>query len=192
MNYNLEKNSELKLVKKLSILGFFVISILGTLLHFSFEFFNNNLFVATFSAVNESIWEHIKIAVMPTFLWTIIELIILKYRQDNLWSSLLIKIVTIIITIILGFYCYTAIVGHHILWIDILLFYISILLGQFFSYKEIKSKKVKILYEEISKYLVLIIFLMFVLFTFLPPKLEIFKDEVTSTYGVFKIDYKEE
>lgn len=192
MNYNLEKNSELKLIKKLSILGFFVIAILGTLLHFTFEFFNNSLFVATFSAVNESVWEHIKIAIMPTFLWTFIELIVLKYRQDNLWSSLLIKIVTIILTIVLGFYTYTTILGNHILLLDIILFYIAILLGQIFSYKEIKTKKVKVIYEEISKYLVIIIFLMFVLFTFLPPKLGIFKDEVTSTYGVFKLDYMEE
>ncbi len=192
MNYNLEKNLELKLIKRLSIIGFFVISIVGTLLHFSFEFFNNNLFVATFSAVNESVWEHIKIAVMPTFAWTIVELIVLKYRQDNLWSSLIVKIITIITTITVGFYGYTAILGHHILWVDIVLFFISILLGQIFAYKEIKSKKSKSLYEEISMYLVLIIFLMFVFFTFLPPKLEIFRDEVTSTYGVFKIDYREE
>lgn len=189
MNYNLEKDLELKKVKVLSIIGFFVISMIGTLLHFAYEFFDNNLFVATFSAVNESVWEHIKIAVMPTFLWTIVELFILKYRQDNLWSSLLVKIITIIFTITIGFYSYTSVIGTHILWIDILIFFVAILTAQILSYKEIKSKKVKVEYEEISKYLVLIIFLMFVFFTFLPPKLDIFKDEVTSTYGVFKIEY---
>lgn len=189
MNYNLEKDLELKKVKTLSIIGFFVISIIGILLHFAYEFFDNNLFVATFSAVNESVWEHIKIAVMPTFLWTIVELFILKYRQDNLWSSLLVKIITIIVIISIGFYAYTNIIGTHILWIDILLFFVAILTAQVLSYKEIKAKKVKVEYEEISKYLVLIIFLMFVFFTFLPPKLEIFKDESTSTYGVFKIEY---
>ena len=189
MNYKIEKLKELERVKKLSIIGFFVIAIIGTLLHFAFKFSGNNLFVATFSAVNESVWEHLKIAVMPTFLWTIIELIILKYRQDNLWSSLLVKIATIVTTITLGYYTYTAILGKHITWLSMLLFYIAIMLGQIFSYKEITSKPVKVKYEEISKYLVIIIFVMFVFFTFLPPKLDIFKDELTSTYGVFEIKY---
>ena len=58
-----------------------------------------------------------------------------------------------------------------------------------FGYKEIKSKNVNIKYEEISKYLVIIIFIMFVIFTFIPPKIDIFKDEVTSTYGVFELEY---
>ena len=43
--------------------------------------------------------------------------------------------------------------------------------------------------EEIAKYLVIVIFLMFVVFTFIPPKIGIFKDEVTSTYGVFEFKY---
>lgn len=189
MNYKLEREKELKLVKKLSIIGFFVIAIIGTLLHFTFDFFGNNIFVGLFSAVNESVWEHLKIAVMPTFLWTIIEFMVLKYRQDNLWASLLIKIVTIMLTITLGYYIYTAFTGTHIKCISKLLFYIAILLGQILAYREINAKKVKVEYEEISKYLVIIIFIMFLFFTFLPPKLNIFKDEVTSTYGVFEIKY---
>ena len=189
MNYKLERQKELKLVKKLSILGFFIISIIGTILHFTFDFSGNNILVGLFSAVNESVWEHLKIAVMPTFIWTIIELVILKYRQDNLWASLLIKIVTIMLTITLGYYIYTTFTGGHITWVSILLFYIAIFLGQFFSYREINAKKIKIEYEEISKYLVIIIFIMFLFFTFLPPKLNIFKDEITSTYGIFDIKY---
>ncbi len=189
MDCKLEKENELKLIKTLSIIGFFVIVFLGTLLHFAYDFFNNNLFIASFSAVNESVWEHLKIAVMPTFVWTIIELIVLKYRQDNLWSSLLLKIITIMSIITLGYYGYTYILEKHFLLIDILLFCIAILFGQIVAFKEIKAKKININYEEISKYLVLIIFLMFVFFTFLPPKLDLFKDEVTSTYGVFKLEY---
>lgn len=189
MNYKIEKVKELDLVKKLSIIGFFVISIIGTLLHFTFDFFDNNLLVAPISAINESVWEHIKIAVMPTFIWTIVEFIVLKYRQDNLWSSLLMKIITITLTITLGYYGYTAFSGGHVTWKSILLFYIAILFGQVVSYREIISKKVKVEYEEISKYLVIVIFFMFVFFTFLPPKLNIFKDEITDTYGVFQIEY---
>ena len=36
--------------------------ILGTLLHFIYEWSGNNAIIASFSAVNESVWEHLKIS----------------------------------------------------------------------------------------------------------------------------------
>lgn len=183
----IEKEDDLKLQKRMYVIGFFVISILGTLLHFAYDFSGNNLFVAAFSAVNESVWEHLKIAVMPMFLWTFIEFITLKFRRENLWCSLLVKIITLVVTIPLLYYAYTYIVGNNVLLIDILIFYFAIFLAQILGYKEINSKNVNIKYEEFSKYLVIIIFIMFVLFTFLPPRIMLFKDEVKSTYGVFDI-----
>lgn len=189
INIKKEKQKDEKLQKKLYIIGFFVISILGTLLHFTFEFSNNNILVAPFSAINESVWEHLKIAVMPMFLWTFIEFITLKFRRANLWSSLLIKIFTVMSVITIFHYIYTGIFDNHSVWFSIAIFYIAILLAQIFSYKEVTSKDVNIKYEEISKYLVIMIFIMFVIFTFIPPKIDIFRDEVTSTYGVFELKY---
>lgn len=184
-----EELLDIKLQKRLYIIGFFVIAILGTLLHFTYDFSNKNLFIAMFSAVNESVWEHLKIAVMPMFLWTFIEFITLKFRRPNLWSSLLIKLFTTIAFITIFYYLYINILGIRIVWVDISSFYVAILLAQIFGYKEVTSKNINIKYEEIAKYLVIVIFLMFVLFTFIPPKIEIFKDEVTSTYGVFELKF---
>lgn len=184
-----EKEQDEKLQKKMYIIGFFVISILGTLLHFAYELSQENIIVAIFGAVNESVWEHLKIGIMPMFLWTFIEFITLKFRRPNLWSSLLVKIFTTMAVITISYYIYTSILKTHILWLDISIFYIAILLAQILGYKEIRSKNVNIKYEEISKYLVIIIFIMFVVFTFIPPKIELFKDEVTSTYGVFELEY---
>ena len=149
----------------------------------------NNLLVAPFSAVNESVWEHLKIAVMPMFLWTFIEFITLKFRRANLWSSLLIKIFTVMSIITIFHYIYTGIFNAHSTWFSITIFYIAILLAQIFGYKEVTSKDINVKYEEIAKYLVIIIFVMFIIFTFIPPKIDIFRDEVTSTYGVFELKY---
>src|SRR5690625_6397870 len=41
------------------------LGIVGSLLHFLFDWTGHNRVVAIFSAVNESYWEHIKIAVWP-------------------------------------------------------------------------------------------------------------------------------
>ena len=46
-----------------------VISIVGTLAHFLYDLSNHNKIIGLFAAVNESTWEHIKIAITPTFLW---------------------------------------------------------------------------------------------------------------------------
>ena len=58
------------MLKKNSILIFEIISsifimILGTLLHFTFKWSNNNVLVGTFSAINESTWEHLKLIFFP-------------------------------------------------------------------------------------------------------------------------------
>ena len=184
-----EKKNELKKIKILSVVGFFVISIIGTILHFAFEFSGNNLVVATFSAVNESVWEHLKIAVMPVFLWTIIELFILKYRPDNLWTSVLAKIATNMFLIVILYYISLFILGTHNSKIAIGIFYVSILVSQIVGYIVINMKKVDVKIEEVTKYSVLFIFLLFIFFTFIPPKAEIFKDEITQTYGVFELEY---
>lgn len=42
--------------------------ILGVVLHFTFEWSNNNILVGTFSPVNESIWEHLKLLFFPMWI----------------------------------------------------------------------------------------------------------------------------
>ena len=79
--------------------------------------------------------------------------------------------------------------GTHTTFVSISIFYLSILLSQIVGYIVINMRKVDVKIEETTKYSVLFIFLLFVIFTFLPPKAEIFKDEETQTYGVFKLEY---
>lgn len=184
-----EKKNELKNFKILSVVGFFVISIIGTILHFTYDLSNGNLIVATFSAVNESVWEHLKIAVMPLLLWTIIELFVLKYRPDNLWTSLLAKVIANMFLIVILFYTSLLITKTHNTVISISIFYFSILISQMIGVIVMNMRKVNVNIEEISKYAVIFIFLLFVFFTFLPPKAGLFKDEATQTYGVFKLEY---
>ena len=48
--------------------------ILGTLLHFTYEWSGNNAFVGAFSSINESTWEHLKLAFYPMLITSIIRL----------------------------------------------------------------------------------------------------------------------
>ena len=130
--------------KILYIIGFFVISIIGTLLHFLFKFSGKSMFLAPFSAVNESVWEHLKIAVLPIMLWTFIEFITLKFRRDNLWTSLFVKIITAMLSITFLYYLYSFIFKTHSLVINLIIFYFSILISQILGYKVVTGRRVNI------------------------------------------------
>ena len=45
---------------KTNLFRFIFISVLGVLLHFTYEWSGDNAVVGLFSAVNESTWEHLK------------------------------------------------------------------------------------------------------------------------------------
>ena len=81
---------------KIFIIGFFFISSLGAFLHFLYDISNHNKLVGVFSAVNESTWEHIKLALTPTFIYSLVDGYFYGY-YDNYFFAKLISILSIII-----------------------------------------------------------------------------------------------
>lgn len=102
----------------------FIMSV-GTLLHFVYEWSNGNVFAAMFSAINESVWEHLKIFFVPALFFT---LFMYYYKgekcPDYLWcqtKSILIGLMFIIIV----YFTYTGIAKHNYSIIDIGSFYVA-------------------------------------------------------------------
>ena len=63
---------------KTNLFRFIFISVLGVLLHFTYEWSGDNAVVGLFSAVNESTWEHLKLLFFPFLLLTILEVLSTK------------------------------------------------------------------------------------------------------------------
>ena len=61
-----------------SIIGFFVVSILGTLGHFVYNWTDENILAGFLFPVNESTWEHMKLAFFPMLLYVFLESLWLK------------------------------------------------------------------------------------------------------------------
>ena len=61
--------------KKYNFYNVLFIFILGTLLHFTYNWSNNNFIVGLFSSTNESIFSHTKLLILPTFIFYILFLI---------------------------------------------------------------------------------------------------------------------
>ena len=163
-------------------IGIIFIVLLGSFLHFTFELSGYNKIVAVFSAVNESVWEHLKLGFWPALLFAMIEYKRLK-KTNNFLFAKTVGIYLIPITITVLFYSYTAILGEN-LFMDILIFIIAVIVGQLSSYKLLMYKKLSKNFGRISLIALIILLLMFVIFTYYPPEIGIFRDPVSGGYGI--------
>ena len=59
-------------LRRWEIVGFAVTGLLGTLLHFVYDWTGEMRVAAAFSAVNESTWEHMKLLFVPFLVFTVV------------------------------------------------------------------------------------------------------------------------
>ena len=64
------------------LMGFAVTSLGRTLLHFLYDWTGEAVWVAPFSGVNESTWEHMKLLFWPMFIFAIIESFFFREHAD--------------------------------------------------------------------------------------------------------------
>jgi hypothetical protein len=165
------------------LVGTIFIIILGSVLHFTFEWSGNQPIVGLFSAVNESVWEHLKLAFWPALLFALIEYPILKKVVNNFAFAKTIGVYLMVIIIPIIFYSYTAVTGKSIFVIDISSFIVAVVIGQLSSYKLLMYRKLPRNFK-VSLIALVLLGLAFVLFTLYPPQLPIFKDPITGKYGL--------
>ena len=168
-------------VFKFEILNTIFIFILGTLLHFTFEWSNNNVLVATFSSINESTWEHLKLLFFPMLITAIIGHFYLKIDSSYLCIKTKAIIIALLFTIVF-FYTYVGVLGNNITIIDIGSFYVSVILGQYYTYKKIRTNTY--CNNSVAAVILFILFLSFIIFTFIPPHIGLFKDPLTGLFGI--------
>lgn len=163
------------------VLGIVFIFFFGSFLHFAFELSGYHKVISVVAAVNESVWEHLKLGFWPAVLWALIEYPFLK--KSNFIAAKAVSFYVILLSILVLFYAYTAILGHDSPVLDILIFVAAIIVGQFASYRILESH---MLSETTGFALIAVILLViaFVVFTFYPPHLPPFEDPFTGGYGI--------
>ena len=139
---------------KTNIYRFLFISILGTLLHFTYEWSQNNAIVGLFSAVNESTWEHLKLLFFPMLFLTLFELF---FFRDRLPKNFL-QVRTC--GIFLG--------------INIALFFVAVFFALWSENKQYRNSESKKETSSTAFSILLIFTLLFFVFTFLPPDIGLF------------------
>ncbi len=169
-------------LKKATIYNVIFTIALGILLHFTYAWSNNNNFVGLFSAVNESVWEHLKILFVPMLLTTIFNCFYFKKIIPNYLCTKTKGIFIALIFIIIAHYTYSGIIGNHFAIIDIIIFILAAILGEFYTYKKIKTSS--LCNNKLALISLFVVSFLFILFTFKTPHIGIFKDPKTNTYGI--------
>lgn len=175
-------NNKIKL-KTFEIISTIFIIVSGILLHFLYDWSNNNTLVGIFSAINESTWEHLKILFFPMLITIIIGSYYYK-DVDNYLCSKTKGLILSLLFIVISFYTYTGIIGTNFASINILIFILAVIIGEIYTYKKINNDSSC----SSIKSLIILIFLIlsFIVFTFKPPHIGLFKDPVNGTYGMVK------
>ena len=79
---------------------------------------------------------------------------------------------------------YNGIIGKSPAWINIAIFASSAFFAYLFELKAFKDNRILFSSQTISFYILLFIAFLFIFFTFITPKINIFKDPVTGKYGI--------
>lgn len=156
-------------------LGFVFTGLSGTLLHFLYDWTNQSLLIAPFSATNESTWEHMKLLYFP---WLIFALIQNRYFKDfeNFWCVKLFGVLTGLILIPVLFYTMNGVFGKTPDWINISIFFISAAAGFIVESRMFRKDNLQCKWSPVAFAVICFIGLLFILFTFAPPKIPLFQD----------------
>ena len=163
--------------------GFAFTSLFGTLLHFLYEWLGSPVWIAPFSGVNESTWEHMKLLFWPMLVFAIVQSFFFRDREDFLCVKLRGILVGLSLIPIL-FYTYNGVIGHSPDWINIAIFFISAAAAYIYEAHLFKKEPNPCKSRWLPVALIATIALLFVIFTFFTPEIGIFEDPLTRSYGI--------
>lgn len=157
-----------------TLLGILVLFVVGSLFHFLYSLTGECFIIGLFVPINESIFEHTKMVILPIFIWWFI--FYLFRKKDlfvNAWfTSALIAMISAIIAIPMLFYFYSQAFGIESLVIDILILLVSLAIGQILGLHYYRHGKG--IEYHFAIFLMIVIIILFAFFTINPPAFPIF------------------
>lgn len=161
-------------LKRYTIAGIIFVIIAGTVSHFVYEWSGHSFLLGFFFPVSESTWEHMKLCFFPMLLYALYMNKKLKGDHPCVTSALLSGILlgTFLIPVI--FYTYSGILGKNYPFFDIATFFISVLLAFAAVYRRCATceKQHSALWLKLAVFALAICF---VIFTYAPPGIGLFK-----------------
>ncbi len=163
--------------------GFAVTSLGGTLLHFLYEWLGEAVWVAPFSGVNESTWEHMKLLFWPLFLFALVQSLFFRDRED-FWCVKLRGILLGLLLIPVLFYTYNGAIGQSPDWLNIAIFFVAAAAAYIYETRRFRVENPNCRAPKSALAALWGIAILFAVFTFATPELGIFKDPLTGSFGI--------
>ena len=164
--------------------GIWVIFLLGSLFHFMFEITDSYAAAGAFFPVNESVFEHLKLTFWPSIIWWAFSYPFLKAVTNNFMISRAVALLIMPIVTLALFYGYTRLSGWENVFVDILIFLLSVAAGQMAAYWLARRNPLPLWLTGLSVILIFALGFWYVFFTYYPPHVSIFIDSNTDSYGI--------
>ena len=156
------------------------VTVAGSLLHFAWAWSGRSAIVALFAPINESTWEHLKMAFWPALVLALIQHR-LYGRPPGLLVATAVRCFLGPVLIVAFFYGYTYVLGDNVLIFDVTIFVLAVFIAELVGHRLLSSEfgsgvrlaaGLALLGAAIS----------FFLFTYYPPDLFLFDDPLVSSY----------
>ncbi len=157
------------------MIGFIFTGIAGTLLHFLYDWTGQNPVIGAFSAVNESIWEHMKLLFFPMLVFSCIEYTRIGRQYPNFWCVKLLGSLLGLGLIPAIYYTYTGALGVSADWFNIAIFFITAAVVYRSETGLLQQNRLRCVHSGLAFVCLLLLGCLFVVFTFYPPGLPLFQ-----------------
>ncbi len=164
-------------------LGFVIVSILGVLLHFLFDW-TGAILTAPFSAVNEATWEHMKLIFFPMLLVAVFQYSFFGREYDSFWCIKLRGTLIGLTLIPALFYTLRGVFGTTPDWINIAIFFVSAAMAFIYETKQLQKGGIPCRGNKLSIFILCLIAVMFGVFTFITPEIPLFQNPIDGSFGI--------
>jgi len=170
------------------LLGIPVLFIIGSLMHFAYEWSGNSVIVGIFAPINESVWEHLKLTFWPMLIWWIIGYFLFnssnKMAASQWFVPCAVAELSCPLAIMSFFYTYTGAFGIESLALDIFSLFLGLAIAQLLALHLYKHGKFSHLCLYAAIVVLILLAVAFTVFTFDPPHIPLFMDSVTGKFGI--------
>lgn len=169
------------------------LGLVGSILHFTFDWFRHHRVAAVFSAVNESYWEHIKIAIWPVALLQVVLFAAGGYQYAAFIPAATVALYSLPISMIGIVFAYKMFTKRNVLWLDISSFFLIIAIAQVLFVLMLQELNASWVTVALAAVFLVGLLLAFLRFTLRPPdEPDVFIDPLNQRYGLdAHPDYKE-
>lgn len=175
-------------ISRWQLAGFLFTSAAGTFLHFLFDLTGGSAVAALFSAVNESIWEHIKLIYYPMLIFALFQWRAWGKEAAGFWCVKLKGVLLAMVLIPALYYTYTGALGLSADWFNVTIFFVVAAAVFYMEMVQLRENRGCRMPGWTAFALLLAIGALFVWFTFKTPRIPLFRDPVSGSYGFWNRD----